>query len=138
MGSRRKARIIALQVLYDLDCTKHKAEESLARLATEKASPQEILSFSEHLIQGVLRNKSRLDNHIEHFAPAFPVEQMSIIDKTILRLAIFEILFNNKTPFKVIINEAVEIAKIFGSDSSPKLINGVLGSIISERNKRKS
>ncbi len=138
MGSRRKARIIALQILYDLDCTEHKAEESLARLATEKASPQEILSFSEHLIQGVLHNKSRLDNHIEHFAPAFPVEQMSIIDKTILRLAIFEILFNNKTPFKVIINEAVEIAKIFGSDSSPRLINGVLGSIISERNKRKS
>lgn len=138
MGSRRKARIIALQVLYDLDCTEHKAEETLARLATEKALPQEILSFSEHLIQGVLRNKSRLDNHIEHFAPAFPVEQMSIIDKTILRLAIFEILFNNKTPFKVTINEAVEIAKIFGSDSSPRLINGVLGSIISERNKRKS
>ncbi len=138
MGSRRKARIIALQVLYNLDCTEHKAEETLARLATEKALPQEILSFSEHLIQGVLRNKSRLDNHIEHFAPAFPVEQMSIIDKTILRLAIFEILFNNKTPFKVTINEAVEIAKIFGSDSSPRLINGVLGSIISERNKRKS
>jgi len=81
MGSRRKARIIALQILYDLDCTEHKAEESLARLATEKASPQEILSFSEHLIQGVLHNKSRLDNHIEHFAPAFPVEQMSIMIK---------------------------------------------------------
>jgi len=138
MGSRRKARITALQVLYDLECTQHKAEEPLARLATEKALSQETLNFSEHLVQGVLHNKPRLDSHIEHFAPAFPVEQMSIIDKTILRLAIFEILFNNKTPFKVVINEAVEIAKIFGSDSSPRLINGVLGSIISERNKRKS
>ncbi len=138
MGSRRKSRIIALQVLYDLECTEHKAEETLARLATEKALPQEMLSFSEHLIQGVLRSKSRLDDHIEHFAPAFPVGQMSIIDKTILRLAIFEILFNNKTPFKAVINEAVEIAKIFGGDSSPRLINGVLGSMINERNKRKS
>jgi len=138
MGSRRKSRIIALQVLYDLECTEHKAEETLARLATEKALPQEMLSFSEHLIQGVLRSKPRLDDHIEHFAPAFPVGQMSIIDKTILRLAIFEILFNNKTPFKAVINEAVEIAKIFGGDSSPRLINGVLGSMINERNKRKS
>lgn len=138
MGSRRKSRIIALQVLYDLECTEHKAEETLARLATEKALPQEMLSFSEHLIQGVLRSKPRLDVIIEHFAPAFPVGQMSIIDKTILRLAIFEILFNNKTPFKAVINEAIEIAKIFGGDSSPRLINGVLGSMINERNKRKS
>ena len=138
MGSRRKSRIIALQILYDLECTEHKAEETLVRLATEKALPQEMLSFSEHLIQGVLCSKSRLDDHIEHFAPAFPVGQMSIIDKTILRLAIFEILFNNKTPFKAVINEAIEIAKIFGGDSSPRLINGVLGSMINERNKRKS
>ncbi|MCD6600361.1 MAG: transcription antitermination factor NusB [Dehalococcoidia bacterium] len=138
MGSRRKSRIVALQVLYDLECTEHKAEEALARLATEKALPPEMISFSEHLIRGVLRSKPRLDDHIEHFAPAFPVGQMSIIDRTILRLAIFEILFNNKTPFKAVINEAVEIAKIFGGDSSPRLINGVLGSMISERNKRKS
>jgi N utilization substance protein B len=131
-GVRRQARIAALQALYELDCTKHKAEEALAHLTVEKTLPQEALSFSEALVKGVLQNKSKLDDVIEKFAPAFPAEQMSVIDRNILRLAIFEILFNDKTPIKVAINEAIELAKEFGSDSSPRLINGVLGSIITE------
>jgi N utilization substance protein B len=132
-GTRRKARIAALQALYELDCTKHKTEEALAHVSTEKALPPEALSFSEHLVQGVLQHKPKLDALIEKFAPAFPPEQMSIIDRNILRLAIFEILLNDKTPVKVAINEAVELAKHFGSNSSPRLINGVLGSITTER-----
>ena len=137
-GTRRKARITALQALYELDCTKHKDEEAVAWLATEKALPQEVLSFSEGLMLGVLQNQSKLDKLIEHFAPAFPAGQMSIIDRNILRLAIFEILFNSKTPIKVAINEAVELAKGFGSDSSPRLINGVLSSIAMEHGINKS
>lgn len=137
MGLRRKARIVAVQVLYELDCTEHKAEEALAHLAMEKALPQEVLSFSEQLIQGVLRNKSKLDDLIEHFAPAFPVEQMSVVDRNVLRLAIFEILFDNNTPLKVAINEAIELAKAFGSNSSPRLINGVLGSIVTKYDTKK-
>ena len=132
-GARRKARIAALQALYELDCTKHKAEEALARLRARKTLAQEALSFSEKLVKGVLQNKSEIDALIKKFAPAFPPEQMSIIDRNILRLAIFEILFNDKTPIKVAINEAVELAKKFGSDSSPRLINGVLGSVTTER-----
>ena len=132
-GIRRQARIAALQALYELDCTKHKAEEALARLRAGETLAQEALSFSEELVKGVLQNKSELDALIKKFAPAFPIEQMSIIDRNILRLAIFEILFNDKTPFKVAINEAIELAKEFGSDSSPRLINGVLGSITTER-----
>jgi N utilization substance protein B len=132
-GTRRKARIAALQTLYELDCTKHKAEEALAHLRAGETLPQEALSFSEELVKGVLQNKSELDALIKKFAPAFPPEQMSIIDRNILRLAIFETLFNDKTPFKVAINEAVELAKEFGGDSSPRLINGVLGSITTER-----
>ena len=130
---RRQARIAALQTLYELDCTKHEAETALAHLKAGKTLPQEALSFSQELVKGVLQNKSELDALIKKFAPAFPVEQMSIIDRNILRLAIFEILFNDKTPFKVAINEAIELAKEFGSDSSPRLINGVLGSITTER-----
>ncbi|MCK4403187.1 MAG: transcription antitermination factor NusB [Dehalococcoidia bacterium] len=137
MGLRRKARVTALQILYELDCTEHGAKEALARLATEKALPQEALSFSEELIQGVLQNKFKLDDIIKRFAPAFPIEQMSVIDRNILRLAIFEILFDNNTPIKVAINEAVELAKAFGSDSSPRLINGVLGSIVTEYGAKK-
>jgi len=132
-GIRRQARIAALQTLYELDCTKHKAEEALARLRAGETLPREALSFSEELVKGVLQNKSELDALIKKFAPAFPLEQMSIIDRNILRLAIFEILFNDKTPLKVAINEAIELAKEFGSDSSPRLINGVLGSITTER-----
>jgi len=132
-GIRRRARIAALQALYELDCTKHKVEETSARLRAGETLAQEALSFSEELVKGVLQNKSEIDALIKKFAPAFPPEQMSIIDRNILRLAIFEILFDDKTPFKVAINEAVELAKEFGSDSSPRLINGVLGSITTER-----
>jgi N utilization substance protein B len=132
-GIRRQARIAALQVLYELDCTKHKVEETSARLRAEETLAQEALSFSEELVKGVLQHKSELDALIRKFAPAFPLEQMSIIDRNILRLAIFEILFSDRTPFKVVINEAVELAKKFGSDTSPRLINGVLGSIAAER-----
>ncbi len=132
-GIRRQARIAALQALYGLDCTKHKVEEALARLRAGETLAQEALSFREELVKGVLQNKSELDALIKKFAPAFPPEQMSIIDRNILRLAIFEILFNDRTPFKVAINEAIELAKEFGGASSPRLINGVLGSITTER-----
>jgi N utilization substance protein B len=135
-GIRRKARIAALQILYELDSTKHTVEETSARLRAGETLNQEALSFSEALVRGVLQNKSELDALIKKFAPAFPVEQMSIIDRNILRLAIFEILFDDKTPIKVSINEAIELAKAFGSESSSRLINGVLGVVASERGKR--
>ena len=132
-GLRRKARIAALQTLYEIDCTKHKVEETSARLRAGETLTQEALSFSEELVKGVLQHKSELDALIERLAPAFPVEQMPVIDRNILRLAIFEILFSKATPLKVAINEAIELAKDFGSDSSPRLINGILGSITTER-----
>jgi N utilization substance protein B len=132
-GIRRKARIAALQALYELDCTKHKVEETSARLRAGETLAQEALSFSEELVKGVLQHKSEIDALIKKFAPAFPIEQMSVIDRNILRLAIFEILFSDKTPFRVAINEAIELAKEFGSDASSRLINGVLGSITTEQ-----
>jgi N utilization substance protein B len=136
-GVRRKARIAALQVLYELDCTKHKVEETSARLRAGETLTQEGLTFSEELVRGVLQRKSELDSLIGKLAPAFPVEQMPIIDRNILRLAIFEILYSKETPLKVAINEAIELAKDFGSDSSPRLINGVLGAITAERGANK-
>ena len=132
-STRRQARIAALQALYELDCTKHKVEETSAHLRAKDTLAPEALDFSEGLVKGVLQHKSELDALIAKFAPAFPIAQMSIIDKSILRLAIFEILSRDKTPLKVAINEAIELAKDFGSDSSPRLINGVLGSFTMER-----
>jgi len=87
-------------------------------------------------VKGVLQHKSELDTLIKKFAPAFPPEQLSIIDRNILRLAISEILFSDETPLKVAINEAIELAKSFGSESSSRLVNGVLGVVAGEREKR--
>ncbi len=134
-GTRRKARIAALQALYELDCTRHKVEETSARLRARETLAQEALGFSEELVKGVLQHKSELDALIRKFARAFPVEQMSVIDRNILRLAIFEILFSDKAPLKAAINEAIELAKTFGSESSSRLVNGVLGVVAGEREK---
>ncbi len=119
-------------MLYELDCTHHDFEDGMAHLMEEGLLPKATRSFMINLVQGVLDNKHKIDDIIERFAVAFPVTQMAIIDRSVLRIAIWEILFNNDTPFKVAIDEAVELAKIFGGDSSPRLVNGVLGSIVTE------
>ena len=86
-------------------------------------------SYADELVKGVIGNKDLIDSSIRKYAPNWPVEQLSAVDRNILRLAIFEILIDNKVPLKAAINEAVELAKIFGSYNSSKFINGVLGSI---------
>jgi N utilization substance protein B len=129
-GLRRKARTVALQTLYELDCSTHKPKEVLARLREETALPDEAADFAQSLINGVLQNKKNIDDMIRKVAPAFPVEQITTIDRNILRLAIFEILFDNRVPVKAAINEAVELAKSFGSDTSQRFVNGVLGSVV--------
>ncbi len=128
-GARRKARVLALQALYEIDSTGHKVDEVLNQLLGEEKLSEENTSFSSSLVKGVVQNKDKIDEKIHSFAPAWPIEQISIIDRTILRLAIFEILLDNRVPIKVAINEAVELAKTFGSDSSSKFVNGVLRSV---------
>jgi len=129
-GFRRKARTVALQTLYELDCSAHKPNGVLSRLLGEKALPDEAADFAGSLVNGVLQQKKNIDDVIRRFAPAFPINQMAPIDRNILRLAIFEILFDNRVPMKAAINEAVELAKSFGGDTSQKFINGVLGSVV--------
>ncbi len=128
-GMRHKARIVALQALFESDCTRHNAEISLNRLAEEQALPEATRSFAGELVDGVLANKKRIDSLIQAHAPNWPVQQLSVVDRNILRLAIFEISIDNRVPLKAAINEAVELAKAFGSESSPKFVNGVLGAI---------
>jgi len=129
VGVRRKARTIALQTLYELDCSAHQPNEILARLLREKPLPDEAADFARSLVNGVQQYKKNIDDVIRRFAPAFPVRQIAPIDRNILRLAIFEVLFDNRVPVKAAINEAVELAKSFGSDTSQKFVNGVLGSV---------
>ena len=131
-GLRRKARITAIQALYELDYSAHKPQEVLARLLEEKALPDEAADFTRSLVNGILKNKNGIDDVIRKFAPTFPVNQIAPIDRNILRLAIFEILFDNRVPVKAVINEAVELGKSFGSESSQKFINGVLGSVVTD------
>jgi len=128
-GARRKARALALQALYEIDSVGHEAGGVVTRLLANETLSEENAAFIRELVSGVIHNKETIDQNIRRFAPAWPIEQIPVIDRNILRLAIFELLFDNKVPVKVAINEAVELAKRFGSDSSPKFVNGVLGSI---------
>lgn len=128
---RRKARIIALQSLYEFDCVGHDISISIPRLVEEKSLPEDAVAFAKELAVGVMENKERIDSQIQRFAPSFPVDQLSLIDRAILRLAIFELVIDKKVPVKVAINEAVELAKTFGNTNSAKFINGVLGSVSS-------
>jgi N utilization substance protein B len=128
-GVRRKARTLALQALYEIDTSGHKADDVTRRLFAEEDLTEENEAFVWDIVSGVIDNKDKLDQSIREHAPAWPVEQLPVIDRNILRLAIFEILIDNKVPVKVAINEAVELAKTFGADRSSKFVNGVLGSI---------
>ncbi len=128
-GARRKARVLALQALYEIDSVGHKAEEVVTQLLSTEALSEENANFTRELVSGVIQNKEKIDENIRRLAPAWPIEQIPAIDRNILRLAIFEILLDNKVPVKVAINEAVELAKTFGSDNSSRFINGVLGSV---------
>jgi N utilization substance protein B len=126
---RRKARIAALQALYESDTSHHEALTSLERLCADEGLTEAQTAFARELVEGVLEQRAAIDDVIRQAAPAYPVEQLSAIDRNILRLAIREILMNNGAPIRAAINEAVELAKSFGSDNSAKFINGVLGSV---------
>jgi N utilization substance protein B len=128
-GARRKSRAVVLQVLYEVDSVGHKPEDVIKHSLAEEVLTEENIEFVKELVSGVLDNKKQIDANIKQFAPTWPIAQISVIDRNILRIAIFELLFDNKTPIKVAINEAVELAKNFGSDSSPRFINGVLSSV---------
>ena len=128
-GTRHKARMLAFQALYEVDSVARRPEIVIERLLTEADLSREISEFSRELVSGTVKNRDEIDVYIKKFAPAWPIDQIATVDRNILRLAIFEILFDNKVPIKVAVNEAVELAKTFGSESSAKFINGVLGSV---------
>ena len=128
-GARRRARRLALQALYEINSSGHKAEKVVNQLLADGDLSEENADFTRELVSGVIQNKDKIDEHIKRFAPAWPIDQIPAVDRSILRLAIFEILIDNKVPMKVAINEAVELAKTFGSDNSSKFVNGVLGAV---------
>lgn len=128
-GSRRQARVAALQALFEADNSGHSALEALRRIVESQRVPPDSAAFAKGLIEGVLAQQDEIDQVIAGAATAWPVAQLPAVDRNILRLAIRELLEDNGTPVKAAINEAVELAKQFGSESSAKFVNGVLGTI---------
>jgi N utilization substance protein B len=129
MKTRRRARRVTLESLYEIDIANHPPYEVLQRRIDDQPMESAGIQFATKLLNGVLLYQEGMDNLITRYAPEWPVEQMAVIDRNVLRMAIFEFLVDTETPVKVAINEAVELAKIYGSDSAPRFINGVLGTL---------
>ena len=135
MKSRTRARSLALQVLYEVDMSGHLAGTVLQeRLEEAHADGQldlspDLVEFARQIISGILPVAEQLDDIIATYAPEWPFDQIAAIDRNILRIATWEFAVSAETPVKVAINEAVELAKLYGSDTAPRFINGVLGSL---------
>jgi N utilization substance protein B len=127
---RRQARIAALQALFEIDIVHHCADVVLRQRFDDLDLPPEGQEFTRFVVHGVLAHQEQLDEMIIAYAPEWPIDQMAIIDRNILRIALFEFIIDEGTPPKVAINEAVELAKTYGSDSSQRFVNGVLGTLL--------
>jgi transcription antitermination protein NusB len=126
---RRKARMLALQALFEFDVGHHDPLAAVDRMIADQRIQTETADFARTLVRGVVENRDELDLQISEAAPAFPLDQVAAVDRNILRLALYEILKNNETPLRAAVNEAVELAKAYGSDGSRRFVNGVLGAI---------
>ncbi len=129
MKPRTQARSLALQVLYEIDLTNHPPVEVFQARLEETPLNDDLADFAHRIIFGCLPMLDLLDEVIAKYAPEWPFDQVAAIDRNILRIACWEFAVSGETPIKVAINEAVELAKIYGSDSAPRFVNGVLGSL---------
>ena len=134
MKPRTRARSLALQVLYETDIVHHPPADIYKLRLEETPLPDELSDFARQIIFGVLPLTDTLDQIIAKYAPEWPLDQIAAIDRNILRMALWEFAVYRETPIKVAINEAVELAKQFGSDSAPRFINGVLGALADHQN----
>lgn len=134
MKARTRARSIALQALYEMDMVNHPPVEVMTARLAEDPLPDELAEFVRQIVFGVLPLRQQLDDVIARCAPEWPFDQIAAIDRNILRISVWEFSVSGQTPVKVAINEAVELAKQFGSDSAPRFVNGVLGSLAEREN----
>jgi N utilization substance protein B len=127
---RRRARALALQVLYEVDCANHIPGEVIGRYLEENPGlGEDGADFLRRSVAGTLQAVPTLDGLIAGCAPEWPVDELAVLDRNILRLALWEFRVSQETPMKVAINEAVELAKRYSSDSAPRFVNGVLGTL---------
>jgi N utilization substance protein B len=134
MKPRTRARSVALQALYEIDVTGHPIDLVLEERLKEADMDSVLSNFTRQIVLGVSPMFEILDHFIAEHAPEWPLEQVATIDRNILRIALWEFAVYGKTPIKVAINEAVELSKVYGSDSTPRFVNGVLGSLANRQN----
>ena len=137
MKLRTKARSVALQALYEVDISGHPPALALEERLMDEPLDQNLAEFARQIVFGVLPIVDKLDTFIAQHAPEWPMDQVAIIDRNILRIALWEFGVTSITPIKVAINEAIEMAKIYGSDSTPRFVNGVLGSLAARQDEIK-
>jgi len=128
-GERRLARQLALQALYEVDLVAHPIGEVLSQRFAENELLPRVQAYSQKLVVGVAQSRELLDHYIQSHAQEWPLDQVAIIDRNLLRIALYEFTIGG-VPVKVAINEAVELAKRYGSDSAPRFVNGVLGALV--------
>ena len=135
MSNRHLSRTIAMQSLFEWDFNGQKSGSIgvvLDHNKDEFAPDFDDGNFAEELVKDVIKHLSEIDEYLKRFAPEWPIAQITIVDRTILRLGIYELVFSSNIPAKVSINEAIELAKTFGGESSGRFVNGVLGAIYRE------
>lgn len=143
-SNRHLGRIIALQTLYEHDFRSSAGDESfsveevLGRNIARYSSTVDDISFIERLVQGVVKDSVKLDKVLQPIAPEWPIEQIARTDRVILRMGLWELMSEPDVPPKVVINEAVELAKAFGGDNSSKFVNGVLGTALRQQDAKSS
>jgi N utilization substance protein B len=134
MKPRTRARGLALQALYEIDVAGHVPLVVIQERISETELDDELARFAIEIVTGVWPMVNTLDSFIAENAPEWPLDQVAAIDRNILRMALWEFAVYSHTPIKVAINEAVELAKLYGSDSSARFVNGVLGSLSARLN----
>lgn len=134
MKARTRARSAALQALYEIDLVDHHPMTVIQYRIAEESLDQNMAEFARQIVEEVWPIVKELDQFISAHAPEWPLDQVAIVDRNIIRIALWEFAVSDNIPVKVAINEAVELAKTFGSDSSPRFVNGVLGSLASRQN----
>lgn len=132
MGHRRKARELAVQILYQMEMKGAEPREVLGLFWEGQEANEESVKFSTDLVEGIYRNRVEIDQLIERHSLHWKMVRMTVVDRNILRLGVYELLYLHDVPTSVVLNEAIEIAKKFGTEDSSAFINGILDNVAKE------
>ncbi len=130
MGMRRQARELALQLLYQHELTRMSPEDMQRHFDSWRTAPESVSAFADELLRGTLAHLGEIDRELDVQTANWRLERLATVDRNILRMALYEILFHDDTPRAVIIDEAIEIAKKFGAEESARFVNGVLDGFV--------